>query len=74
MTTDAEHQSKYSVPGIVCANCVGFVTDGLMGIPGVTDVRVELEAGRVTVSSDRELRREEVSAALEEAGYRLAAG
>lgn len=59
------------VLGMTCGHCVGFVTDELTGIAGVTDVRVDLSTGSVTVTSDRELTTPDLRTAIEEAGYEL---
>lgn len=65
-----EHQ--YRVAGMTCDNCRRHVTEALASIPGAGEVRVDLEAGQATVHADRPLSRDEVQAALEEAGYELA--
>ena len=67
MTTDT-----YTVSGMTCGHCVSSVTEEVSGLPGVTDVQVELDSGRVTVTSDAPLTEDEVRAAVEEAGYSLA--
>ena len=64
--------STYTVEGMTCGHCVGAVRHEISAIPGVSDVDVDLATGRVTVSSDRELTTEEIAAAVDEAGYRLA--
>ncbi|HWG23645.1 heavy metal-associated domain-containing protein [Actinospica sp.] len=61
----------YSVHGMSCGNCAGHVTEELSAIEGVTGVRVDLEAKKVTVGSIRELTEDEVRAAVDEAGYEL---
>lgn len=66
MTTDT-----YTVTGMTCGHCVSSVTEEVSGLPGVTDVQVELDSGRVTVTSDAPLTEDEVRAAVEEAGYSL---
>ncbi len=66
----------YSVTGMTCGHCVHAVTSELKGLDGVSDVEVELVAGAastVTVTSASPLARDDVAAALDEAGdYRLA--
>ena len=61
----------FTVTGMTCGHCVSSVTEEVSDLPGVTDVAVELESGRVTVTADRELATDEVRAAVEEAGYTL---
>lgn len=65
----------YSVSGMTCGHCVASVESELRTVQGVTDVTVDLVAGgtsKVTVTSDRPLARDEVAAAVDEAGYALA--
>lgn len=63
---------SYTVTGMTCGHCVSSVTEEVGELPGVTDVQVELETGRVTVTSDSPLAEDQVRAAVEEAGYGLA--
>lgn len=62
----------YQVTGMTCAHCVGAVTREVGALESVTDVKVELETGGVTVESTRPLTDAELVAALDEAGYQLA--
>jgi copper chaperone len=64
--------STYTVTGMTCSHCVASVTEEIGALDGVTDVVVDLPTGAVTVTSERELDAEQVRAAVEEAGYRLA--
>ncbi|HEX6514737.1 MAG TPA: heavy-metal-associated domain-containing protein [Nocardioidaceae bacterium] len=61
----------WTVTGMVCGHCAGFVTQEVERIPGVAAVSVDVEAGTVTVTSDRDLEAALVRAAVEEAGYEL---
>ena len=64
----------FAVTGMTCDHCVHAVTSELHGIPGVTDVAVDLVAGgasQVTVSSDAPLNPADVAQAVDEAGYGL---
>jgi copper chaperone len=67
--------STYRVAGMTCGHCVNAVSSEIKAIDGVTDVAVDLDAAgtsTVTVSSTGPLQREQVVAALDEAGdYRL---
>ncbi|MEU5835727.1 heavy-metal-associated domain-containing protein [Streptomyces diacarni] len=63
----------YTVLGMACGHCAGFVTEELRGVPGVTAVVVDVESDAVTVTSTRALALGEVRAAVDEAGYELAA-
>jgi copper chaperone len=64
--------NTYSVTGMSCGHCVGAVSGELGRLPGVRDVRVDLELGQVTVTSEQGLDPVDVRAAVEEAGYDLA--
>ena len=63
----------YTVAGMTCAHCVRSVTEEIGELAGVTDVAVDLPTGAVSVTSDRPLDEARVRAAVEEAGYTLAA-
>lgn len=61
-----------NVSGMTCGHCVASVKEELAEVPGVTSVAVDLNAGGVspvTIESSRELTSDEISAAVEEAGY-----
>ena len=66
----------YPVTGLTCDHCVHAVSSEIQGIPGVTDVAVNLVAGgtsTLTVASEEPLDESAVVAALDEAGdYHLA--
>lgn len=62
---------SFSVTGMTCGHCVKSVTEELSEINGVTAVQVALDSGIVTVTAEQELGKEEVSAAVDEAGYAL---
>ena len=64
--------ATYTVAGMSCDHCVNAVTAELSAIDGVTDVNVDLDTGRVTVTSNDPLDRGSVAAAVDEAGYQLA--
>ena len=63
---------SYTVTGMTCGHCVSSVTEEVSELPGVTDVQVELETGRLTVTAADPLGADAVRAAVEEAGYALA--
>jgi copper chaperone CopZ len=58
---------------MTCGHCAAAVTEEVTKIAGVSDVQVDLSAGRVTVSSADALDQSQVSAAVDEAGYELVA-
>jgi copper chaperone CopZ len=61
----------YLVDGMTCGHCVTAVTKEVQAIDPVTDVRVELGSGEVTVRSTRPLTETEIAEAIDEAGYAL---
>ncbi len=76
-TTAADASSaEYLVEGMTCSHCVASVTEELTEVDGVERVAVELRPGAasvVTVTSTGPIADEAVRAAVEEAGYTLAA-
>jgi copper chaperone len=66
------HTGEYVVTGMTCGHCAASVSEEIGEIAGVTDVRVDLDSGEVTVTSDQPVSDAEVRAAVEEAGYQLA--
>jgi copper chaperone len=65
-------RTVYTVTGMTCGHCATSVTEELSELTGVTDVTVDVPTGAVTVTSAAELTREQVAAAVTEAGYGLA--
>ena len=63
--------ATYTVTGMTCGHCVSSVTEEVAGIPGVTDVQVDLASGAVTVTSETPVEETAVKAAVDEAGYEL---
>ncbi len=63
--------TQIKVSGMTCGHCVNSVTEELQEIAGVTEVKVELESGEVTIESAAELNASEISAAIKEAGYEV---
>jgi copper chaperone CopZ len=62
------------VKGMTCGHCVSAVSSELNAVDGVTDVRVELNAGGVTpvtVTATGPVAPETLAAAVDEAGYEL---
>ncbi len=65
--------TTFEVLGMTCGHCVSAVTTELTdAIPGITGVQIDLPSGRVVVSSDRQLDKTAIAAAVDEAGYQLA--
>jgi copper chaperone len=65
--------STYLVQGMHCGHCVASVTEEVSSIPGVRDVQVDLGSGELVITSDSALAAPAVEAAVDAAGYSLAA-
>lgn len=63
--------TTYQVQGMTCGHCANSVSTEVGAIPGVSDVEVDVAAGRVTVTSESPLETDTVRAAVDEAGYDL---
>ncbi|MBE8522977.1 heavy-metal-associated domain-containing protein [Amycolatopsis sp. H6(2020)] len=66
-------ETTYTVEGMTCGHCATSVREEVSELDGVRSVDVDVESGRVTVTSDTPLTPEAVAAAVTEAGYRLVA-
>ena len=62
----------YSVPGVSCAHCESAITQEVKQVAGVSSVDVDLDAKTVVVRGE-ELDDGAVRAAIDEAGYEVAA-
>lgn len=62
----------FVVGGMTCGHCAKSVSEELSELPSVSDVQVSVESGQVSVTSQQELSREAVAAAITEAGYTIA--
>jgi Cu+-exporting ATPase len=65
-------RQRIIVTGMTCQNCVRHVREAIGALPGVRSAAVDLDSGAVDFESDREVPREELASALDEAGYALA--
>jgi copper chaperone CopZ len=63
--------STYTVKGMTCDHCAGSVTAEVTKIDGVTDVAVDVAAGRLTITSADPVSDADVTEAVEEAGYEV---
>lgn len=64
--------NTYDVTGMTCGHCAAAVTSEVETIDGVEDVKVDVESGKVVVTSLAPLDEKDVAAAVDEAGYALA--
>ncbi|HEY4578009.1 MAG TPA: heavy metal-associated domain-containing protein [Yaniella sp.] len=65
-------QTTLQLEGLTCQNCVGSVTKALYGLPGVTDVDVELVNDGVStaiVTSNPSPSPEQFQTTVADAGY-----
>ena len=61
---------KFQVSGMSCAHCAGLVKGAVETIDPSAQVTVDLESGHVDVVSEHP--RQDIIAAIENAGYRAA--
>ncbi|MEA5361741.1 heavy-metal-associated domain-containing protein [Amycolatopsis sp., V23-08] len=59
----------YTVSGMSCGHCAQSVTEEITALPGVTEVDVDVPAGRVVVRAGVALTEDAVRGAVEEAGF-----
>ncbi|MCL2535742.1 MAG: heavy-metal-associated domain-containing protein [Nocardiaceae bacterium] len=64
-------EHTYIVKGMTCQHCASAVTEEISELSGVTGVDVDLESGRVVVTSDAPMDTIAVATAVAEAGYEL---
>ena len=65
-------KQSFNVTGMTCQNCVRHVSQALNALPGVRSADVDLDSGTARLETEREIPRDEITAALDEAGYALA--
>ena len=69
----SNEESTLDVRGMTCNNCVRHVSHALRGLSGVSEVQVDLAAGKARVQHDPSVSIGELVAAVEGAGYEAAA-
>ncbi|MGN6498275.1 MAG: cation transporter, partial [Tsuneonella sp.] len=62
-------ESRFTVPGIHCAGCIGKIERGLGGVDGVASARVNFAARRVLVRHAPALSEDELLAELGDLGF-----
>ena len=60
---------EFVVTGMTCGHCVASIEEEVGALAGVSDVRVDLASGRMTVTSTTALTVDAVTGAVETAGY-----
>jgi len=63
--------ATYEVTGMTCEHCVNAVKGELTQLKDVEQVDVELEGGKVTVTSGAPVDDADVRSAVEKAGYQV---
>ena len=66
--------TEFGVVGMTCAHCATAVRSEIHLLDAVSDVAVDVAAGRVRVTSSMPLETADLRAAVEEAGYTLVEG
>ena len=64
-------QTTINVAGMTCDHCVNSVTEELKKISGVSEVQVDLDSGKVEITSVTEISPAAITEAITEAGYEL---
>lgn len=65
---ESSNAATYTVSGMTCEHCVKAVTEEVSSIDGVTGVTVDLESGRLEVTSDAPVDFDRIVEAVAEAG------
>lgn len=63
---------EITVKGMTCGHCAAAVTKALEGLPGVSQMQIDLNTGRVIFESANPLPQEELARVIKAAGYELA--
>ena len=61
--------NNYQVTGMTCGHCEMSVREEVGEIPGVQDIQVSAQTGKLNVTAEDEIDDAKVLAAVEEAGY-----
>ena len=64
-------QESFTVQKVKCDGCATNIREGLLNLPGIDSVEVEVSTGQVTVQGP-ELSREQLAEKLTALGYPLA--
>jgi P-type Cu+ transporter len=74
MTRKQTETLSFAVEGMTCNSCVARVRSALEAVSGVQAADVELRPGTARVTAAADVRMDQLSAAVEAAGYRAAPG
>jgi len=61
--------SEYQVTGMTCGHCEMSIRKEVGTVPGVTDIKVSAQTGKLVVTSTELVDEATVLAAVDEAGY-----
>ena len=61
--------NDYQVTGMTCSHCEMSIREEVSEIPGVQDIQVSAQTGKLNVTAEGEIDDAKVLAAVEEAGY-----
>nr|WP_138274862.1 heavy-metal-associated domain-containing protein [Rhodoluna limnophila] len=64
-------EKTLQLEGMTCGHCVASVTKELEMVAGVTDVSVDLASQSATIQAEDGVSQEQLTAAIDEAGYKL---
>lgn len=64
-------QNEIFVEGMHCQHCANRVSDWLKKIKGIKSVNVDVESGKVTILSNKQIDESLIKSAIENAGYKL---
>lgn len=59
------------IAGMTCGHCETSITKELTKLPGAKDITVSATNGTAQVTVDDQVSNQEISAAIDEAGYKL---
>ena len=71
---ESVHTQQLHVSGMMCEHCEARVEKALKNISGVSDAKADHENGIVQVTLAKEVRKDELNAAVEDAGYEVING
>ncbi len=60
---------QFNISGMHCASCTVLVERALKKVPGVREVKVDLETGQAKIAADQELDFSEITRALANTDY-----
>ena len=66
-------EKEIVVEGMHCAHCVKRVEDAIMGLNGVKKVEVDLQSGKVNITSKSELNDADINKAIDDIGFSVKA-